>query len=406
MMAAVKVLMLAQSPVEGDSRVLRQAAALAEGGHAVHIIGREVPDGFEAGPSVTVESAARGSGLRRGRGARYAGPVSRGTVATGELPRAAGVVTAGRRLARWLLLPEHRRRTERQWRVDVTRRLAASMPYDVVHAHDFNTLELGVRLAESWSAALVYDSHELWFDRSLPGRPTPLWRARGRRRESRLARRARTVFTVSDGIARRLRDRGLPDVRVVRNTFPRRNQPPRSPERPTGVVYAGRIAAGRDIETVAAAACRLTPLRTVLMGSADPGFHFDRRSVETADATSIDGVDQILREFGIALVTLTDGCENHRLALPNKLFHAVRAGVPVVAADLPELRAMVTGHRLGALYRPGDLSALVDAVRAVIADYPSRLADVRAAAEELTWEHDARTVVSCYEELDARRRAR
>ncbi len=321
MMAAVKVLMLAQSPVEGDSRVLRQAAALAEGGHAVHIIGREVPDGFEAGPSVTVESAARGSGLRRGRGARYAGPVSRGTVATGELPRAAGVVTAGRRLARWLLLPEHRRRTERQWRVDVTRRLAASMPYDVVHAHDFNTLELGVRLAESWSAALVYDSHELWFDRSLPGRPTPLWRARGRRRESRLARRARTVFTV-------------------------------------------------------------------------------------ADATSIDGVDQILREFGIALVTLTDGCENHRLALPNKLFHAVRAGVPVVAADLPELRAMVTGHRLGALYRPGDPSALVDAVRAVIADYPSRLADVRAAAEELTWEHDARTVVSCYEELDARRRAR
>ncbi len=105
------------------------------------------------------------------------------------------------RFGRWLLLPEHRLRTEKQWRTAAAARLATLEPFEVVHAHDFNTLELAASFAQQWSATLVYDSHELWFDRALPGRPTPLWRLRGRRFELGLARQAALVFTVSDGIA-------------------------------------------------------------------------------------------------------------------------------------------------------------------------------------------------------------
>ncbi|HEU4947757.1 MAG TPA: glycosyltransferase [Kribbella sp.] len=385
----MKVLMLVQSAVAGDSRVLREATALAEAGHEVHLIGRDVPEGFEVGPGITAESAARSAGLRYGQPGQTAAS------------RPPGLGTVGLRMVRWLLLPEHRRRTEWHWRTAVAGMLAGSKPYEVVHAHDFNTLELAVELADRWSATLVYDSHELWFDRALPGRPSPLWRARGRRRESRLARRAAMVLTVSDGIARRLRDRGLPDVRVIRNTFPRLDRPPNPPSEPVALLYAGRIGAGRDLDAVVAAAERLAPIRTVLMGSIDLGYRLDRRTVETAEPTSIEGVDRALQEYGISLVTLTDGCENHRLALPNKLFHAVRAGVPVVAADLPELRTMVTRYRLGTLYRPGDASALVDAVRTVVVDYEGYLDGVRAAAYELSWEHDSQALVAAYAELGA-----
>jgi glycosyltransferase involved in cell wall biosynthesis len=129
----------------------------------------------------------------------------------------------------------------------------------------------------------------------------------------------------------------------------------------------------------------------------------DLGPVETVAERSIDEVDDTLRSYGISLVTLTNTCENHRLALPNKLFHAVRAGVPVVAADLPELRAVVTAHKLGTLYEPGDARSLAQAVRDVIADYARYTTGVRAAAAELNWETDSATLVTAYTTLSPAR---
>ncbi|HEY4571118.1 MAG TPA: glycosyltransferase, partial [Kribbella sp.] len=278
-------------------------------------------------------------------------------------------------------------------------RVAAAGPFEVVHAHDFNTLELAAEYAAKWSAKLVYDTHELWFDRALPGRPTPLWRVRGRRHEVTVALKAQFVITVSEGIAARLRSRGLPDVRVVRNTFPRADDVPPAPDRPEGLLYAGRVGAGRDLPTVVAAARQLVPFRTVLMGSVDPNYRLDLGPVETVAERPIDEVDDTLRSYGISLVTLTNTCENHRLALPNKLFHAVRAGVPVVAADLPELRAVVTQYKLGTLYEPGNAQSLTTAVRTLIENYSTYADGVRSAAAELNWEHDSAALVAAYTDL-------
>lgn len=379
--------MLAQSPISGDSRILREAAALTAAGHSVHVVGRDVPEGFAMDGGATVESVSRSAGLRAGG----SGP------AVGHGRR--GIKVLAQRMVRWLLLPEHRLRTEKQWRTTAAPQLAAMDPYDVVHAHDFNTLELAAEYASRWSATLVYDSHELWFDRALPGRPTPLWRIRGRRHELALAQQAALVFTVSDGIARRLRERGLADVRVIRNTFPRPEVAPVLPETPAGLLYAGRVGAGRDLPTVVEAARQLAPFKTLLMGSVDPNYRLDLGPVEKVPETSIDEVDRVLQDSGISLVTLTNTCENHRLALPNKLFHAVRAGVPVVAADLPELRAVITKYHLGTLYQPGNGTSLAEAVRAVIADYAGYVSGVRAAADELNWEHDSEQLVAAYSSL-------
>ncbi|MDX6279155.1 MAG: hypothetical protein QOH03_226 [Kribbellaceae bacterium] len=382
----MRVLMVAQSPIAGDSRILREAAALTGAGHVVHVVGRDVPEGFTLEGGATVESVSRSAGLRGGSGP-----------AVGHGRRGAKVLV--QRFGRWLLLPEHRLRTEKQWRTAAAASLARLEPFEVVHAHDFNTLELAASFATRWSATLVYDSHELWFDRALPGRPTPLWRVRGRRFELGLARQAAVVFTVSDGIARRLRERGLPDVRVIRNTFPRSEVAPVLPASPTGLLYAGRVGAGRDLPAVVEAARQLAPFPTLLMGSVDPNYRLDLGPVQKVPETSIDEVDRVLQESGISLVTLTNTCENHRLALPNKLFHAVRAGVPVVAADLPELRAVISQYHLGTLYKPGDGASLAAAVRALIADYAGYVAGVRAAADELNWEHDAEVLVSAYSTL-------
>jgi len=379
----VKVLMLVQSPVAGDARVLRESATLAGVGHDVYVVGRDVPAGFSPPPGVTVESVERVRGLR---------PASKPRTDSRPI-----------RAARWLLLPEHRAWVERAWARGAERLLAAHPRADVVHAHDFNTLELAAALVNRWNARLIYDAHELWFGRALPGRPATLSSIRGAALELRLAERAQTVLTVSEGIAGRFRSRGLSDVRVVRNTFPPDDSPSVNlPSDPRGIVYAGRIGPGRDLETIVRAGPPLKPLRIVVLGPFDAGYRLQHADdVDMLSSMPVSDVDRVYREFGIAVVPLTDSCENHRLALPNKLFHAVRAGVPVVTADLPELRGVVERYRLGALYRPGDPADLTRAVREVVSNFRAFREAVKDATPELTWSRDEAVLLEVYAGLNA-----
>ncbi|HSA50848.1 MAG TPA: glycosyltransferase, partial [Yinghuangia sp.] len=85
--------------------------------------------------------------------------------------------------------------------------------------------------------------------------------------------------------------------------------------------------------------------------------------------------------------------------MPNKLFHAVRAGVPVVATDVRELARVVREHDLGTLYRPGDAGSLAAAIGEARERYPQLLANVRAAEPLLSWEHDAKILLGVYDAL-------
>jgi hypothetical protein len=60
-------------------------------------------------------------------------------------------------------------------------------------------------------------------------------------------------------------------VRVVRNTFEPRGRPVRKSDAPSGAVYAGRLAAYRELRVIAAARARLD-LPVILVGPADPAW--------------------------------------------------------------------------------------------------------------------------------------
>ena len=247
---------------------------------------------------------------------------------------------------------------------------------------------------------LIYDTHELWQGRPRVGRPTPWQKRREAKQEQALGARAAAVITVGEGVAQALRDSyGWRHVQVVRNTFPLpEGGPVVPPASATGAVYAGRIAPFRELEAIAAASEKVKPLRIVIAGPADDTYlgAFDPKAAELLGARPVDEVDALLRELGIALITHSDRWQNHRLAMPNKLFHAVRAGVPMVATDVQELRRVVEQHKLGALYRAGDAESLATALREVVANYASYAANVAAAVPELSWERDAQVLTDLY----------
>jgi glycosyltransferase involved in cell wall biosynthesis len=218
---------------------------------------------------------------------------------------------------------------------------------------------------------------------------------------------------VGDGVADALRrDYAWPHVVVVRNSFPAREDDGSVvPEAPSGLVYAGRVDAHRELETVLAAAPQLPGLPVTLIGPSDEVWLGRNAAAVAATRAQIlppvpvADVTALLRETGLALVTHSDKFESHLLALPNKLFHAVHAGVPVIATDVPELASVVRRHDLGELYAPGDAAALADAVRRALARYPELVASVAASAATLSWTADAAALAGVYEALEGSRTA-
>lgn len=373
--------MLVATAVTSDARVLREAGALVESGHQVHVVGKDVPGDAQSLPGMTLSSAPGGRGLGGGRAS-----------ASAPLPR------RWKQAARWMLLPEHRAITFSRWAAGAAR-IAANLDYDVVHAHDFTTLRLGWRLAARRRVPLVYDTHELWAERRRSGRPTPVRHWWERRLEKILGGRAAVVLTVGDALASRLRSGyGWEHVAVVRNTFP--TTPVRCDEplaRPASAVYAGRLGAGRDLHTVAAASPSLSlPVR--LIGPADLTWsdRFDPGRCKVQPPVAIGLVDAELRSAGLALVTLEPSCDNHLVALPNKLFHAMSAGVPVVATDVGELARTVREHGVGVLYQAGDAHSLVAAIDEAVERYPDLVEAVEAARPVLSWDHDRASLLRAY----------
>ena len=372
--------MLVSSTVTTDARVLREATTLAAAGHQVHVVGKDVPPDAKPPGGVEISTAGAGHGLRR----------------AGD-PRTGTSRSRPRRLARWLLLPEHRRLSFGHW-AEQAARAAAGLPCDVVHAHDFTALELGSRLALQRNIPLVYDAHELWFERHRAGRPTPVQNIRQRRTERRLGGGAAAVITVGEALAQKLRDSyGWTHVTVVRNSFPVDPSALVELKTPSAAVYAGRLAPARDLETVAAASRRTSfPLR--LLGPSDPSWleRFAPGQCTVGSAVELSAVDAELRTAGLALVTLSDRWGNHRIALPNKLFHAVRVGIPVVASDVGELARTVRAHGIGVLYRPGDAASLVAAIDEAQTRYPALVAAVRRASAKLSWATDREALLQVY----------
>lgn len=386
----MRVVMTVMSDVVRDARVLREARALQKAGHEVTVFGLRPIDADDLPP------------LPEGLDIRWIGGSS--PFPRGRRPRRCRRLF---RAARWALLPVHIRSLERTFRAAV---LEASQGWaiDLVHAHDFDTLALGAELADHAEAMLVYDSHEAWLHRRRPGRRTPLQDLRTARTEARLGRRADAVITVSPSLKRWMQKRyGWDHVTVVRNSFPMLAAEPDVPlpVRPRALVYAGRIGRGRDVETLITAAPRLSGLEIVLIGPVDQSFLTTAHRVTFRPAVPVEEVDAVLRHAGLAVVAIADGPLNHRVALPNKLFQAVRAGVPVVAVDLPQLRAVVTKHGLGTLYRPGDPDSFVVAVEDAVERYAELRAAVAAARPALSWAVDGAVLTGLYAQLDDRRRA-
>lgn len=300
---------------------------------------------------------------------------------------------------------------------------------DVIHAHDGNTLPLGARVARRTGATLVYDSHELWRHRNRSEVWRPMGRAFDAWSERRYVRRADAVITVSPSIAGWLRRRyGLDEVHLLRNTPDRltlegtRRERHRTNLRALAglgqqdriALYTGRVTTGRGIEAAIDVLPDLPPeVHLVLLGYGEELYVAGllQRAADRGVSDRVRLVDPVPHELvaataaqaDLAIVAVQPTCLSYRFALPNKLFEAIQAGVPVVASRLPDVSALVAATGVGVTFAPGDLDGLRKGIEHVLGDREYFARAVRRAAHTLCWEVEQHRLHAVYDEIAVRR---
>jgi glycosyltransferase involved in cell wall biosynthesis len=292
---------------------------------------------------------------------------------------------------------------------------AARQRAEVIHASEPDAWVAALLVGWWTGARIILDVHEHYPSR-LDGRAPALLRPvlRGLLHGAcwLMGRAADAVVVAKDGLDAPFG--GPARVVPVRNyalgdVAPRLHAPG-----PVTLVHMGALSRARGSDQMLAALALCPPeTRLCLIGRFTDGSEADfwAKAKALGLAGRIEALGWLSHEAAlaaaarcdIALILFQPGAENHRLALPHKLFDAMLAGLPVIApADGVEVAAVIGASRCGALVDASDPAAIAAEI-GFLADSARRAAMGRAGREaalaRFAWGAEAARLVALYGRL-------
>jgi glycosyltransferase involved in cell wall biosynthesis len=295
------------------------------------------------------------------------------------------------------------------------RRALNALSADVIHAHDLDTLWPATEVARRRGIPVVYDSHEYFIEQSgLVGRP--LMRGFWSRLERRLIRNVHRTITVSESIARELRDRyRLEEVTTLRNLPPFRSAVESRKihqvlDLDPGlkvVLYQGGFLTDNGLAEQIEAVSTVSGAVMVLIGDgpceAELMSIVRTRGLEKKiyfiDRVPFSDLHEYTCSADLGLCLIKGSGQSFYHSMPNKLFEYMMAGLPVLASNFPEMQAVVDESKAGRVTSPGDVQAVADTIRDMLADpmvLQKYAAAARLAAEQYCWERERSKLVQLY----------
>ena len=153
-------------------------------------------------------------------------------------------------------------------------------------------------------------------------------------------------------------------------------------------LFIGKLIPLQGVETILAAA-RLAPevdFRIVGSGQLDGLLESRPANVEHVPWLDYELLPGAIRGAGCALGIFGTGAKARRV-IPNKAFQALACGAPLITADTPAARELLTDGTSALLVPPGNPEALAAAVRHLAAD--TELARRIAAGGRTAYEREA-----------------
>jgi glycogen synthase len=285
---------------------------------------------------------------------------------------------------------------------------------DLVIAHDYHTSDMGYEVARVFNAQFSIDVHEYareqysndpeWVKKEQPVIVAV---------QDHYLRRADLITVVCAGIGELL----AKETSLKRAPVTIRNVPFNQPQtfRPTGsrirVLYHGDLSRHRYIhDLVKSMASWRSDFDLVLRGSGDVAYIADlKRSVS---AMGLDNrvffeppvpFNQIIpaaNSADIGLFSYEAYSPQIRLALPNKLFEYIMAGLAVCITKLDEAGRVVQHYNVGKLIPQHSPASIAETINSfTVGEIDEYKKASLKAAEELNWDAEKQKLLSAYQSL-------
>jgi len=270
-------------------------------------------------------------------------------------------------------------------------------------AVDLDTLPANYMVSRLRGIPLLYDSHEYF---------TEVPELVGRRRVQRIWERIEKAIVpklafamaVSDSISSIYSEKYGTGFVTVRN-FARSYTPEPYTEFTMSypskfrIIYQGALNRGRGLELMIDAMQYLEDTLLFIAGEGDIGDVLKRRVERQAVQGRVvftgrltpGELRRITPECDLGVSLEEDLGLNYRLALPNKIFDYIQAGIPVLCADLPEMSAIVHHYRVGEVCISREPQELAKQISGMLSDGDARKqwkSHLGSAAAELCWERE------------------
>ncbi len=299
---------------------------------------------------------------------------------------------------------------------------------DVIHAHDIYCLPAGVVLAKQFQAKLVYDAHEYEPARATKN-PSDGSNFAEELEDDCLAH-VDQMITVSQSFGEFYSKRFKAQPTLILNApeinadfiEKRKTQAldqlsiraqAQVPDGTPLVIFTGGIQmAHRGMDKVLEALTFLPGVQLATMGPRhrrnDKWFLKAARNIGVGDRVTLlppvaaPDVPIAISTADVAICPFQDVSLNHRYAMPNKLFEAAFAGLPICVSDLPEMRRFSENLGFGRTMDQTDPKSIASAIKDVL-DHPKNYEMTDENMETLwktySWPAQAKKLTTLYEQI-------
>ena len=279
----------------------------------------------------------------------------------------------------------------------------------ILFSNDLDTLLPNYLLSLLQRKTLVFDSHELFSE--IPELVTkPRVKNFWLYLEKKLIPKLKNVITVSNSIKNHYLNLYGISATVVRN-IPKiqRIDPKESPVNTNEkkiILYQGAVNIGRGIELMIDTMPLLDAYLFIVIGDGDILKDLKEKvnllnlnnKVKFLGKKTPEELKKLTLSASIGMSLEEDLGLNYRYALPNKVFDYLHANIPVIIADLPEMRALIEKYSIGEILPERSPEVLAKILKQMITkSYTKELA---LAKEKLNWSKEKKKLTSIFFKLD------
>ncbi|MDR0864480.1 MAG: glycosyltransferase [Candidatus Symbiothrix sp.] len=279
---------------------------------------------------------------------------------------------------------------------------------DLYLSNDTDTLPANYLASKIRRKPLIFDAHEMF-----PEVPEVIHRKFVKsfwtRIEDWVFPRLKNTYTVCQSIADIYNAKYKINMQVIRNIpFAQQvtsSQPAIDSKGKKVLLYQGAVNVGRGIEWIIDAMPYLEDYVFYVVGDGDQLEELKKyvnqlqlnEKVIFTGKVPFEELPAYTQCADIGINLLENRGLNYYYSLPNRIFDYIRATIPVLASDFPEIRRIVAHYNIGALVAHYEPPFLADTIKQMAAREKNH-AGFAAANAELTWENESVTLLNWVQE--------